>query len=645
MIDFINVKKAYTEKDILKDASFRINKGERVGLVGPNGAGKSTILNMLTGDDEPNYGEITIPKDVRMGYLKQQLKTDAQEESIIEFTANSMPELHDLEQQIHEIEAILDEHSDMEILEKLGDLQNEYENLGGYLMQAKAEAALCGLGFHANELTRPLKSFSGGWQMRASLARTLIVDPDILLLDEPTNYLDVPAIEWLKRFLNNFKGTMLLISHDRFLLNSLCTVIIEVNAGLINRYTGNYDYYVKERESRFVSLHAAKENQDKKRQQLQSSIDRFRAKSSKATQVQSWVKALEKMEKIDIPDKLSYSGTIILPKPPACGSNMLSLDELGHSYDGEKWVFKGVNQNIDNGEKIGIIGYNGMGKSTLLKIIAGHMPPSDGDCRIGHNVVLGYQAQEFAEILPLESNLLRTITDAAPPGTTDSTVRKCLGSFGFSNDDVHKKCKVLSGGEKIRLAFARIFINPPNFLILDEPTTHLDISAREGLEKAIIQYEGTVCIVSHDIEFIKNTSNTIFAFDGKQGVNKYFGDYEYYLSKLAEKENKNKPRAEEKPEKKKPKSETVQTKEERKQEANDRKKSQKEQTRLETKISDLEKKIEGLETEKAEIVEALVRNDENTDHADLSKKLKDIDYSISLATMDWEERTEQLEGL
>ena len=536
MIDFINVRQSFVDKDILKDANIRINKAERVGLVGPNGAGKSTIFNMIIGELEPDKGEIKLPKGMRMGYLKQQLEAGDYEESLLDFTADAMPELQGLHHKMTKIESQLVTKSSKALLDQLGDLQSKFENLGGYEMRAKAEAALSGLGFHADDFERPLKSFSGGWQMRAGLAQTLILDPDILLLDEPSNYLDIPAIEWMQRYLKNFKGTMLLISHDRFLLNSLTNVTIEINAGLVNRYGGDYDYYVRERENRFQSLQAAKDNQDKRREQLERSINRFRATSTKASQVQSWVKTLEKMDEIDVPDQLKYSGTIKIPPAPASGVEMIRLENLGHSYDGNKWILKDIDLRIERGDKIGLIGYNGMGKTTLLRTLAGQLIPATGKRVLGHKVIVGYQAQDFAEVLIPENSIHNIVNSARPDGASDKDVRNVLATFGFQGEAVQKQCKVLSGGEKIRLAFARIFINPPNLLILDEPTTHLDIAAREGLQEAIRQYKGTVCMVSHDIEFISHSATTILAMDGKMGVKKYFGDYNYYRSKVSEAE-------------------------------------------------------------------------------------------------------------
>ena len=633
MIDFINVKKSFADKDILKEANIRINKGEHVGLVGPNGAGKSTLFNMIIGEAEPDKGEIILPKNMRLGYLKQQLQSGDADELLIDYTADAMSELREIHHQIDDVESQLAKSSSNTLLEKLGDLQSEFESLGGYEMHAKAEAALSGLGFHTDEFSKPLKTFSGGWQMRAGLAQTLILDPDILLLDEPSNYLDVPAIEWMQRYLRNFKGTMVLISHDRFLLNSLTDVTIEINAGLINRYAGDYDYYARERESRFQSLQAAKGNQDKRREQLERSINRFRAKSTKAAQVQSWIKTLEKMEDINVPDGLSYSGSIKIPAPPPSGAEMIRLENLGHTYDGNKWIFKNVELRIERGEKIGLIGYNGMGKTTLLRVIAGQVTPSEGKRILGHKVVIGYQAQEFTEVLNPEESVHNTVRNTAPDGSTDKEVRSVLGSFGFQGEAVHKQCKVLSGGEKIRLAFARIFINPPNLLILDEPTTHLDIAAREGLQEAIRQYKGTVCLVSHDIEFIRSSVTGILAMEGKMGIKKYFGDYAYYRAKLSEEEaggvdDKH-------PSELKKKEEKGDSKEERRRKAELRKQMQSRKKDFEKKAAKLETDIEKWDEEKAKLIAELTENASGIDYASINKQLKRLDIQIDSASEEW----------
>lgn len=645
MIDFININKSFTDKDILVDATFRVNPGERVGLVGPNGAGKSTIFNMITGVTEPDRGQINLPGKFRTGYLKQQLEGADVNKELAEFVADGIPELNRLKDEIQSVEARLADAPDERLVKRLGQLQTEFENLDGYAIVSKAEQALAGLGFGVDEFTRPLDAFSGGWQMRASLARTMITDPDILLLDEPSNYLDVPAIEWMRRYLKGFRGTLLLISHDRFLLTSLTTTIIEVNGGLVNRYPGNYDYYIKERENRFQSLAAAKKNQDKRKDQLQSSINRFRAKSTKAAQVQSWIKEIDKMEEIAIPDSLAYSGTIRIPNPPPSGAEVLRLEQVGHTYDNEKWILRNVDMCIERGDKIAVVGYNGMGKTTLLRIIAGQMAPADGKRVLGHKAVTGYQAQDFAEILTPGKSVYNVIRSAAPADTSDKDVRRILGSFGFQGDATAKPCGVLSGGEKIRLAFARIFINPPNLLILDEPTTHLDIAAREALQQAVCDYPGTVCMVSHDIEFIRRSATTIYAMNGKLGVVKYYGDYTYYRSKIDEIEDADIAASGKKSAESSARPPKLDKKEERRRKAAERQKKQGGRGRLEREAAELESQIEAREKERGELLELLADNAGDLNYAEMNKKLKDIEIQITWSTDKWNQVAEKIDEL
>ncbi|MDD3119080.1 MAG: ABC-F family ATP-binding cassette domain-containing protein [Victivallales bacterium] len=535
MIDFQNVSKSYPGQDILTDVSFRINPGERVGVVGPNGAGKSTLFGIITGELEPDQGKVMVPGDMRVALLHQQLEAVDATVGLLDFAANAVPEIAKIHARMQEIEHLfhdnrVDAATKDRLLQEQGVLQSRFEQIGGYRLRHTAEAALSGLGFRENQFSRPLKSFSGGWQMRAALARVLISEPDILLLDEPSNYLDIPAVEWLYRFLRSFKGTLLLISHDRFLLKSLTTITLEINSSRVNRYPGDYDYYVRERDNRLHQLQAAKENQARERERLERSIARFRSKATKAVQVQNWLRKLDRMTDIALPDQLHYAGAIRIPPPPHCGVEIARLEQVDFSYDGKNMILQNVELQINHGDKIAIVGYNGMGKTTLLRLLAGRLEPTAGQRVLGHNVVVGYQAQEFSELLPPEQSVYDVVRAALPAGGDTRILMNLLGSFGFCGDDTAKLCRVLSGGEKIRLLFARIFVNPPNFLLLDEPTTHLDIAAREALQQALAQYEGTVCLVSHDIEFISNVAENIIAMT-PQGIHRYYGNYHYYREK------------------------------------------------------------------------------------------------------------------
>ena len=405
MIDFIQVSKQFGTQDVLKSVTFRINAGDRIGIVCPNGAGKSTIFSLISRDVEVDQGEIALPKHTRIGYLHQQLNPHAVERNLLAYTEDSIPELKTIPDRIHALEAEMQNLEGQEkerALKRIGDMQHEFEHLGGYEMRTRAEAALCGLGFHVEEFEKPFSSFSGGWQMRAELARTLIANPDLLMLDEPSNFLDLPAVEWLQKFLRAYEGTMLLVSHDRYLLRSLATVTIEIAGGNATRYQGGYDYYLREREERILHQLAAKKNQDREREQIESFIRRFRAKSTKASQVQSRIKQLEKMETIEAPATVVNNSKIRLADPPHSGHEIIRLEQGGMTYDGTRWIFKTLDLNINRGEKIALVGYNGMGKTTLLRSLAGALDLSEGKRVVGHKVVIGYQSQDFAETMPPE---------------------------------------------------------------------------------------------------------------------------------------------------------------------------------------------------------------------------------------------------
>ncbi len=644
MIDFIDVCKHYGGESIFDRSSFRINAGDRVGIVGPNGAGKSTLFGLLTGEIMPDRGTISLPKNTRIGYLHQQLPASEYASTpLIDYTADAIPELrsmtaelHTLEQKLHENTVSSAERS--AILARHGELQSAAEQLGAYRLKPEAEAALCNLGFKPEELTNPLASFSGGWQMRASLARVLIAQPDLLLLDEPSNYLDIPAVEYLCRTLKSYKGTLMLISHDRFLLRRLTNVTLEVNGGTVTRYPGDYDYYRRERENRRLRLESEKRNSDRKKEHLERVIDRFRAKSSKAAAAKSWQKALDKMDEVELLDDLGFSGAIRFPVPPPCGTPSAELENVSFAYPGSgKELLKDVNIRIENGDKIAFVGYNGTGKTTLLKLLVGKLKPLAGKVSYGHHVKIGYQAQEFSDILAPEESAFDAVRGALEPGASQSELMNVLGSFGFSGDASAKACKVLSGGEKIRLCFARIFVNPPNLLVLDEPTTHLDINARELLQEAIRQYPGTVCMVSHDIEFVRNTATTIIAMEEK-GPRKYYGSYDYYLEKSAEFATANTPAV---------KKEAVSadfSKERRRERARKRAELAGDKKRSEQQVTRLEKLLNEQETRQQELA-AMLSGDGKVDFAQVNRELAELQSSIDKTMEEWEKAAAELEEI
>ncbi|MCK5843112.1 MAG: ATP-binding cassette domain-containing protein [Victivallales bacterium] len=637
MIDFIQVNKRFGAQEVLVDVSFRINAGEHVGVVGPNGAGKSTIFSLISGELSTDSGEVLLPKNVRLGHLHQQLHAYALNDSLIDYSTDSIPELNTIHTEIHALEKKLETAVDADkekLLERLGDLQHEYEHLGGYEMKTRAEAALSGLGFKESDFNNPFQSFSGGWQMRAELVRTLIAQPDILMLDEPSNYLDLPAVEWLQRFLRGFGGTMLLISHDRYLLESLTDRTLEIQGGSAVKYAGGYTYYLKEREQRHHQQAAAYRNYEEQKEHLESFIRRFRAKSTKAAQVQSRVKMLEKLDAVRMPPRPPGASNLRIAPPPRCGAQIMQLENVGFSYDSERWIFRGVDLDIQNGQKIAFVGYNGMGKTTLLRVIAGTLKAGEGKLREGHKVVMGYQSQDFAETMPPDKTILGIVREANSK-IPERDVRGLLGSFGFSGDAVNKLCGVLSGGEKIRLAFARIFIDPPNFLLLDEPTTNLDIHGREALEKAIRDYKGTVCFVSHDVSFVRGAADRIVAITDI-GVATFPGGYDYYLEKVEKLETGNlKP---EKPEQKKevPQTSNLSPKEARQAKAKAREAQQ--------GLRKMEMQMEKLHAAQQELHKQMSSGDEDVDYSALNIQLAEVTKKLNTTEAKWLAEADRLGG-
>ena len=533
MIEFIQVRVQFGAQEIFRDVDLRILPNERVGVVGPNGAGKSTLFALISGELTPDAGSVAVQRGLRIGMVRQQLRPHAFEGSLLDFALQARPELEGMVKRLHEIEHALpatDPDARAPLLREHGELQSRFEHLGGYSLKSRAEAALCGLGFAPAELERSFRSFSGGWQMRAELVRVLLGDPDVLLLDEPSNYLDLPAVEWLEKTLASFQGAVLLISHDRFLLRSLCRATVEVAGGCVTRYSCGYDEYLVQREERVRIQEAAARNQQKRRDQIERFVERFRAKNTKASIVQSRIKMLDRMEEIVVPHLVSDAAYLRIADPPHSGAEVLRLEGVGHTYDGQRWVLREVEVRIMRGDKIALVGYNGMGKTTLLRILAGAIEPTEGRRVLGHLVVPGYQSQDFAETMPPSQTVYRVVKDANPD-IPERHLRTMLGGFGFEGGAIDKTVDVLSGGEKIRLAFARLFARPPNLLLLDEPTTHLDIQGRQTLERALRDYAGAVVLVSHDVTFVRSVATNIIALQ-PPGIQRYVGGYDYYRERV-----------------------------------------------------------------------------------------------------------------
>ena len=642
MIELANVTKSYGGQTVLSDVSVRIHPGEHVGVVGPNGAGKTTLFELATGGSSPDRGKVVVRKGCRLGYVRQELAAHAVSADLLDYAADPLPDLRETGLSIEHCEQRLAEQpppADREaLLRRLGELQTRFETLGGYEVRHRAETTLSGLGFGTEEFGRPFRNFSGGWQLRAELARALVADPELLLLDEPSNYLDLPAIEWLRRYLRDFQGTLLLISHDRYLLTSLTSVTLEVAAARVEKYAGNYAYYHREKQLRQEQRVAERRNQDRKRVQAERFIERFRAKNTKASQVQSRIKMLERMGTVEVPHTATSAGRIRLAPPPHCGQEIMRLDDAGLTYDGRQWVLRHANVRVSRGDKIAFHGLNGTGKTTLLRAMAGEMPLGEGSRTVGHKVVIGYQSQEFADTM-LPTRTVFDVVRAVSAAPSDTEVRTLLGGFGFSGDAVEKRVQILSGGEKVRLAFARLLIRPPSLLLLDEPTTHLDIASREALESALHDYPGTICFVSHDTEFVRRVATSMLIMT-PPGVTPFGFDYDYYLRKTAEDA---KPAGDPPPRRRD--GDTGDRKAQRRERARQREALAPQRRELRGRLRRAEKTADRLEAEQRELLAELESDTPSTNLSGISRRLTDIQAELAEATRLWEEAAQALEDL
>ncbi len=536
MISINRLSIHFTGTYLFDDVSFIINDKDRIGLVGKNGAGKSTLLKILSGEMEPEKGEIVKTSGQTVGYLPQEMIPDSKK-SVFEEALTAFEEALLLQKKVlhftEQISVRTDYETDeyMDIVHNLSEADERFRLIGGHTMQADTEKILLGLGFLKTEFDKPMTSFSSGWQMRVELAKLLLKRPDTILLDEPTNHLDIESIQWLEGFLINYQGAVVLVSHDRAFLDNVTTRTIEITLGRINDYKASYSEYVEQRAERRENQMAAFNNQQKQIDDIESFVERFRYKSTKSRQVQSRIKMLEKMDIIEVEDIDNSSIRFKFPPAPHSGKVVIETEDLIKKY-GEKLVLDKINFAINKGESIAFVGKNGEGKSTLSKIIVGELEYK-GKMQLGHQVVIGYYAQNQAAMLDGERTVFQTIDDIAV-GDIRPKVRSILGGFLFGTEDIDKKVKVLSGGEKSRLALAKLLLTPVNLLVLDEPTNHLDMQSKDILKNALLQFEGTLIVVSHDRDFLQGLTDKVFEFKNKQ-VKPYIGDiYDFLESRKLE---------------------------------------------------------------------------------------------------------------
>jgi ATP-binding cassette subfamily F protein 3 len=538
MLRLENISKIYPTGEVLKDVTWEVKPGDRIGLVGVNGAGKSTQLKIIMGEVEPTTGQVVRPSSLHIGYLNQEFDIDesrtVKDELWRAFAeANKVHEA--LQQVTQAMGSAVDDALD-KLLNQMDKYQRQFEAMDGYGLEARIDKIMPTLGFSPEDGEKSVSTFSGGWQMRMNLGKILLQSPDVLLLDEPTNHLDLETIEWLENYLKELNTPMVIVSHDREFLDRLCTQIVETERGISTTYLGNYSKYLEQKAENKASQQATFDRQQKEIAKQQEFVERFRASANRSTQAKSREKQLEKIERVDAPIADVRGLKFRFPEPPRSGRVIAEIQDMTHIY-GDKILFLGAELLIERGDKIAIVGPNGAGKSTLLRMLMGMEQPAEGSIKLGdHNVIPSYFEQNQAEALDLDRTVMETIHDEVPSWNNEE-VRTLLGQFLFSGETVFKPVGALSGGEKARLALAKMLLRPANLLILDEPTNHLDIPAKEMLEDAIRNYDGSIMIVSHDRYFISRTATKVVEIrDGELRL--YRGDFKYYLDKVAEEQEK-----------------------------------------------------------------------------------------------------------
>ena len=610
MLTVAGIQKTFGGRELFDDVSLNVMSGDRIAIVGPNGAGKSTLVKIILGKEEPDAGSVTFIRGTRVGYLPQESEP-AGEETVLEIA-----------------------------------VPHEHEHDGQFV--AKSKQILTSLGFKLTDHDRPAREMSGGWIMRAHLARLLAEEPDLLLLDEPTNHLDLETLIWFQEYLQYYPGAILLISHDREFLNNLCTHIAELRSSRIMRYTGNYDSYLEQRAAMEATMIATAKSQQREIDRMQLFVDRFRAKNTKAAQAQSKMKQIERIkeEMVPVPDGSEATMGFHFPQPQRSGQRVITLSKIKFGY-GEKLIYDGIDLEVERDQRMVLVGPNGAGKSTLLKLLAEVLKPQAGEHKLGHNAKYGYFAQHRAAMLNPKSTVFQEALDT-PQRITEQSIRTVLGSFLFRGDDIYKPVSVLSGGEKSRLALVKLLLDPPNLLLMDEPTTHLDLASVDALIEALKQYQGTLVFISHDVHFIRALSNHVVRVEGGQ-LRHFTGGYQYYLDKTSQSaraaltssafsNNRGSQPAES----------SVDRKEQKRIEAEERQARSKKKQEVQKRVATLEKEIALLESQERELAAELEKPE--TYHSggratQINRDLMRVSDRLPEVTALWEKASQELAGM
>lgn len=634
MIDLVNLSFDWGGRYLLREVSWQIRPGERIGLIGQNGTGKSTLLRLINGEYTPTGGSISKAKDVSIGFLNQDLLSYESDESILNVAMQAFSRVTELEHQIAAIyEQMATDHSD-ELMNKLTVLQTEFDSLDGYNVQPKSEKVLEGLGFSTADLARPLRTFSGGWRMRVMLAKLLLQNPDVLLLDEPTNHLDLPSIKWLEEYVLSYPGTVIVVSHDRYFLNNMVNRIVHVTSQKLVHYSGNYNDFLESKSEREEIQQKAFDNQQSYIRQQERFIERFKAKASKATQAKSKLKQLEKLERVEAVEDDTVEINLRFQVKQASGKVVANLEQVSKSYGEGLSILDRSDATIIRGDKIALIGANGRGKSTVLRILAGHEPIQNGKSTPGHAVIPAFYAQHQLESLHIQNAILDELR-AHAVDKTDQELRTILGCFLFTGEDVFKKIKVLSGGEKARVALAKTLLTQANFLLLDEPTNHLDMQSINILIQALQQYEGSFIVVSHDRYFVSQIANKIWWIED-QKIKEYPGSYHEFEVWEAEKP-KTTPTEKPKP------APAPQTN--NKPEPNEKQQAQKELLQLKKQLDQAEQKLNELNTKLKSLENEMAKPEIAANYnkiADLNKEVINTKKAIQLCSSNSDELLERI---